>query len=224
MYIRWERKLQSSFTKSILWELYTTDNAIREFIDSTIAEINGVPGKAETFSLLDSIHSEQLFKLSFWKVATEELNYRRFFTVNDLISLRVEDEQVFRNTHQLIFELINQGKINGLRIDHIDGLYDPHTYLERLRRSASETYIVVEKILGYDEMLPTVWPVQGTTGYDFCNYVNALFCKKENQKLIEQIYSDFTGNLIRYESLLVECKRKIIDTIWLETSIILPFL
>lgn len=207
-----ERKLQSSFTKSILRELYTTDNAIREFIDSTIAEINGVPGKAETFSLLDSIHSEQLFKLSFWKVATEELNYRRFFTVNDLISLRVEDEQVFRNTHQLVFELINQGKINGLRIDHIDGLYDPHTYLERLRRSASETYIVVEKILGFDEMLPTVWPVQGTTGYDFCNYANALFCKKENQKLFEKIYSDFTGDLVRYEPLLVECKRKIIDT------------
>jgi len=207
-----ERKLQSSFTKSILWELYTTDDAIREFIDSTVAEINGVPGKAETFSLLDSIHSEQLFKLSFWKVATEELNYRRFFTVNDLISLRVENEQVFRNTHQLVFELINQGKINGLRIDHIDGLYDPHTYLERLRRSASDAYIVVEKILGFDEMLPTVWPVQGTTGYDFCNYVNALFCKKESQRLFEQIYNHFTGEFIRYDPLLVECKRKIIDT------------
>lgn len=207
-----ERKLQSSFTKSILWELYTTDIAIRNFIDSTVAEINGVGGKAESFSLLDSIHSEQLFKLSFWKVATEELNYRRFFTVNDLISLRVEDEQVFRNTHQLVFELINQGKINGLRIDHIDGLYDPHTYLERLRRNASESYIVVEKILGYDEMLPTVWPVQGTTGYDFCNYVNALFCKKENQRAFEQIYHHFTGNVIRFEPLLVDCKRKIIDT------------
>jgi len=207
-----ERKLQSSFTKSILWELYTNDEPIRKFIDSTIAEINGVPGRPETFSLLDSIHSEQLYKLSFWKVATEELNYRRFFTVNDLISLRVEEEQVFRNTHQLIFELINQGKINGLRVDHIDGLYDPHTYLERLRRSASDTYIVVEKILGFDEMLPTVWPIQGTTGYDFCNYVNALFCKKQNQRLFEQIYHRFTGDLIHFESLLVECKRKIIDT------------
>ncbi|HEX3019477.1 MAG TPA: malto-oligosyltrehalose synthase [Chitinispirillaceae bacterium] len=207
-----ERKLQSSFTKSILWELYTTDNAIREFIDSIIAEFNGVPGKPESFSFIDSIHSEQLFKLSFWKVATEELNYRRFFTVNDLISLRVEDEQVFRNTHGLIFELINQGKINGLRVDHIDGLYDPHTYLERLRRSASESYIIVEKILGFDEMLPTVWPVQGTTGYDFCNYVNALFCKKENQRLFEQVYHQFTGNMMGFEQLLVNCKRIIVDT------------
>lgn len=207
-----ERKLQSVFSKSILWELYTTDDAIQKFIDNTVKEFNGIPGKSSSFSLLDSLHSEQLFKLSFWKVATEELNYRRFFTVNDLISLRVEDEQVFRDTHELILELVNQGKINGLRVDHIDGLYDPHTYLERLRRSAPETYIIVEKILSYDEVLPNVWPVQGTTGYDFCNYVNSLFCDKSNLRELDHIYHLFTGISIRFESLLINCKRIIIDT------------
>lgn len=206
------RRMQVTFTKSILWELYTNDEAIRNFIDATIKEFNGVAGKPETFSLLDSLHSEQPFKLSFWKVATEELNYRRFFTVNDLISLRVEDEQVFRDTHELIFELVNQGKFNGLRVDHIDGLYDPHTYLERLRRGASSAYIVVEKILGFDEMLPTVWPIQGTTGYDFCCYVNAIFCKNENKKMIERIYHLFTGTKVSFDELLINCKRTIIDT------------
>ena len=163
-------------SKRFSGRLYSADGAIKEVIDSSIEEFNGIPGKPETFSLLDSLHAEQPFKLSYWKVANEELNYRRFFTVNDLISVRVEDEHVFRDTHELVFELINQGKITGLRVDHIDGLYDPHIYLERLRRGAPDAYIVVEKILARQESLPNVWPVQGTTGYDFCNYVNQLFC------------------------------------------------
>jgi len=204
------RKAQVFFAKAILWELYTTDSSIRIFIDYTIKQFNGIPGKPESFSLLDSLHSVQLFKLSFWKVATEELNYRRFFTVNDLISIRVEDEEVFRDTHQLIFDLVNQGRINGLRVDHIDGLYDPHTYLERLRRGAPDAYIIVEKILAYDEMLPNVWPVQGTTGYDFCNYINELFCKSQNEHSINSIYRRFTSLRIDYEQLLLDRKRTII--------------
>lgn len=205
------RRTQVKFTKAILWELYTTESAIQAFIDELLREINGIPGKPETFSLLDALHAEQVFKLSFWKVATEELNYRRFFTVNDLISLRVEDEQVFRDTHEFIFEMINQGKINGIRVDHIDGLYDPHLYLERLRKGAPESYIIVEKILGFQEPLPNVWPIQGTTGYDFCNYVNNLFCYRRNGKLFEQIYSAFTGKRLDFKSLLTEKKRLIIS-------------
>ncbi|NLG18495.1 MAG: malto-oligosyltrehalose synthase [Fibrobacter sp.] len=205
------RKTQVNFTKAILWELYTTDSVIREFIDDAIKEINGVPGKPETFSLLDALHSEQVFKLSFWKVATEELNYRRFFTVNDLISIRVEDEQVFRDTHELIFELINAGKISGLRVDHIDGLYDPHLYLERLRKGAPESFIIVEKILGLNESLPGVWPIQGTTGYDFCNYVNNLFCYFKNRNAFEQLYTEFTGQRLDAKNLLIEKKRLIIS-------------
>ncbi|NLG04449.1 MAG: malto-oligosyltrehalose synthase, partial [Clostridia bacterium] len=204
------RKAQVSFTKAILWELYTSDQAIHNFIDFTLEQFNGIKGKPETFTLLDNLHTQQLYKLSFWKVATEELNYRRFFTVNDLISIRVEDEQVFRDTHQLIFELINQGRINGLRVDHIDGLYDPHTYLERLRRGAPDSYIVVEKILSRDETLPNVWPVQGTTGYDFCNYVNQIFCKSENERSINSIYRRFTGLRIEYDHLLTDRKRIIL--------------
>ena len=95
-----------------------------------------------------------MYRLSFWKVAAEEINYRRFFNINELISLRVEDEKVFRETHALVFKLISEGKINGLRIDHIDGLYDPTAYLNRLRQKAGDLYLSVEKILGLDERLP----------------------------------------------------------------------
>ena len=205
------RIAQVSFTKAILWELYNSDDVIRKFIDTNIKKFNGIPGKPDTFTLLDELHSEQLFKLSFWKVANEELNYRRFFTVNDLISVRVEDEQVFRNTHELIFELINQGRFDGVRVDHIDGLYDPQTYLERLRKEAPELYIVVEKILAHDETLAPVWPVQGTTGYDFLNYVNELFCDCKNKKEFDEIYSSFSGFKSRFEYLLYEKKKLIIS-------------
>ncbi len=205
------RKAQVSFTKAVLWELYTNENAIKEFIDENIKEFNGVNGKPETFALIDALHSEQIFKLSYWKVANEELNYRRFFTINDLISVRVEDEQVFRATHELIFEMVNQGLLSGLRVDHIDGLYDPHTYLERLRQGGPELYIVVEKILGYDEALPAVWPIQGTTGYDFTNYVNGLFVNLHQSRKIDHLYSTLIGNKIPYELLLSDKKRLMIS-------------
>ena len=205
------RKTQVSFVKAILWELYTNDSAIKKFIDENIIEFNGIKGQPETFTLLDALHSEQLFKLSYWKVANEELNYRRFFTVNDLISVRVEDEKVFRATHELIFDLVNQGVFSGLRVDHIDGLYDPHTYLERLRQGRPELYIVVEKILNLDESLPTVWPVQGTTGYDFISYCNELFVNKHNHKKFDHFYGMITGLKMPFELLLSDRKRLMIS-------------
>jgi (1->4)-alpha-D-glucan 1-alpha-D-glucosylmutase len=105
-------------------------------------------------------------------VGAEEINYRRFFTINELISLRVEDREVFRKTHQLIFKLAEQGRFSGLRIDHIDGLFNPEEYLHRLRERCPNLYIVVEKILEANESLPQSWPVQGTTGYDFLAKLN----------------------------------------------------
>lgn len=205
------RKAQVSFTKAILWELYTNDPEIKLFIDDNISEFNGVKGKPETFTLLDNLHTEQLFKLSYWKVANEELNYRRFFTVNDLISVRVEDEQVYRATHELLFEFVNQGLITGIRVDHIDGLYDPHTYLERLRQGGPELYIIVEKILGHDESLPAVWPIQGTTGYDFTNYVNQLSVELHQMKKFDRMYYFISGNKVPCELMLSEKKRLMIN-------------
>jgi (1->4)-alpha-D-glucan 1-alpha-D-glucosylmutase len=196
---------QVMFVKGTLWEVYTQNEAVRRFIDGNLDAFNG-----ERVRLLDHLLAEQLFRLSFWKVATEEINYRRFFTVNDLISLCMDDEEVFNHTHALIFKLLRDGRITGLRIDHIDGLYDPRTYLERLTKEGKDTYTVVEKILAPGEELPLSWPVQGTTGYDFLNYLNRLFCKSENEKPFNRVYTSFTGFKDTFDDLVTEKKRLIL--------------
>jgi (1->4)-alpha-D-glucan 1-alpha-D-glucosylmutase len=206
-----ERYDQISFIKGMLWELWNQNQDIREYIEENINTFNGIPGKPESFDLLDKLLADQFFRLAFWKVGNEELNYRRFFTVNDLISLRVEDEKVFNTTHSLILRLFKEEKITGLRIDHIDGLYDPSQYLLRLRERNNDAYIVVEKILELHEELPVNWPVQGTTGYDFLNYVNGLLCEALNQKEFDRIYSRFIGDLITSDQLIDEKQRLIVD-------------
>jgi (1->4)-alpha-D-glucan 1-alpha-D-glucosylmutase len=205
-----ERSSQIKFIKRILWELYTRNQEIRRFVDENLEIFNGHKGNPESFNPLDSLLSEQLFRLCFWKVAAEEVNYRRFFNINELISLRMEDEPVFNYTHAAMFKLIEQGKITGLRIDHIDGLYDPTVYLNRVRERAGGTYVTVEKILDFDEELPSLWPIQGTTGYDFLNYVNGIFCDQRNERKFDRLYSAFTGLRVQYEDLVSEKKRLII--------------
>jgi (1->4)-alpha-D-glucan 1-alpha-D-glucosylmutase len=206
-----ERYAEIVFAKGMLWELYSTNEQIKEFIDANISIFNGDPGSPLSFNLLDNLLSEQHFRLSFWKVATEEINYRRFFNINELISLKIEDETVFKHTHSLIFRLVKEGKFSGLRIDHIDGLYDPTRYLEALREEAGKTYIVAEKILEMGEQLPRVWPIQGTTGYDFLNYVNGIFCKRENERKFTSVYSRFSNLKMSIEELVYEKKKLILE-------------
>lgn len=205
-----ERYDQIRFIKKILWELYTRNAEIKRFLDENVRIFNGEKGKPASFNMLHDLLSEQNFRLCFWKVATEEINYRRFFNINELISLRMEDESVFNYTHSLVLRLVKQGVFSGLRIDHIDGLYDPTGYLNRLRKKAESAYIVVEKILDLKEELPCFWPVQGTTGYDFLNYVNGLFCMTVNERAFSRIYSGFTGLKTPYWDLVADKKRLII--------------
>ncbi|MGO9572182.1 MAG: malto-oligosyltrehalose synthase [Desulfomonilaceae bacterium] len=205
-----DRYVEIRFIKRMLWEAYSRNNDIKEMVDENIQAINGSPGKPESFNLLDDLLSGQLFKLSYWKVATKEINYRRFFNINELISLRVQDEAVFDHTHKYVLQLIQEGTVSGLRIDHVDGLYDPGRYLKRLRAKAPETFMVVEKILGPEEDLCNDWPVQGTTGYDFMNYVNGLFCERKNQRTLDRIWFTLTGSTRRFADLLREKKRLII--------------
>ena len=205
-----ERADQIAFIKSMFWELYTTNPEIRLLFDQSIAIFNGRAGDAESFNALDHLLGQQYYRLSFWKVATEEINYRRFFNINDLISLRIEDWEVFDVTHALVVQLVREGKITGLRIDHIDGLYDPLAYLKRIREQMGELYIVVEKILDPDEKLPANWPVCGTTGYDFANHVSGIFCQSSNEETFSQIYNRFTGLRTAYSDLVTEKKRLII--------------
>ncbi|MDQ5911736.1 MAG: (1-_4)-alpha-D-glucan 1-alpha-D-glucosylmutase [Pseudomonadota bacterium] len=206
-----ERYNQISFIKQLLWELWSGAPEVREFIEENIRIFNGETGKPESFDLLDSLLDEQFFRLSYWKVGNEELNYRRFFTINDLISLRIEEEKVFDFTHELILKLVTEGKINGLRVDHIDGLYDPAQYLQRLREQAPYVYLVVEKILEHGEELPVSWPCQGTSGYDFLGAVNSLFCQPASEAAFTALYHGFIGNTTSC-AMLIDCnKRMIVD-------------
>ncbi|HRD49091.1 MAG: malto-oligosyltrehalose synthase [Candidatus Competibacter sp.] len=205
-----ERYDQISFIKQMCWELRNGSPEVREFIEENISIFNGEAGKPESFDLLDSLLNEQFFRLSYWKVGNEELNYRRFFTINDLIALRIEDPRVFDLTHELILKLVADGAITGLRIDHIDGLYDPAQYLGRLHEQAPYVYLVVEKILEHGEDLPVNWPCQGTSGYDFLGMVNALFCQSATEREFTALYQSFTGDFTAYETLIDRNKRLIV--------------
>ncbi|MGB3786587.1 MAG: malto-oligosyltrehalose synthase [Phormidesmis sp.] len=203
---------QCLFVKHVLWELYSSNKEIKTFIDQNIEVFNGQVGRPKSFDLLDQLLLSQYYRLSFWKVGAEELNYRRFFTVNELICLKVDNPKVFDQTHTLIRDLVKAGKFNGLRVDHIDGLYDPLAYLERLEEKMDGVYTVIEKILEPGEKLPTHWPVQGTSGYEFLTYANRLFCCQKNRSNFTQLYQQFTGIRNGYHSLVLEKKKLIADT------------
>ncbi|HEY9661908.1 MAG TPA: malto-oligosyltrehalose synthase [Allocoleopsis sp.] len=206
-----QRQDQIEFVKGLLWELYTDDEEVKAFIDENLEVFNGKQGEPESFNLLDQLLTEQHFRLAYWKVGAEEMNYRRFFAVNELISMRVEESKVFHNSHSLILKLVEEGKFTGLRIDHIDGLYDPTGYLNRLREKTGDTYITVEKILQPGEDLPPCWQVQGTSGYDYMNYVNGLFCQTKNQEEFDRIYTEIAGNLTSFEQLAIQKKYLILE-------------
>ncbi|WP_374949208.1 malto-oligosyltrehalose synthase [Mucilaginibacter sp.] len=145
-------------------------------------------------SLLLKVLQCQYYRLCSWKETDQQINYRRFFTVNGLICLNIQREEVFEHVHQLIGDLVKDGTFQGLRIDHIDGLYDPAQYLQRLRAMAGpDAYIVVEKILEANEELPPLWPIQGSTGYYFLSIVNNLFTNRQSEKAFTEFYSELTG-------------------------------
>ena len=206
-----DRADQVLFVKRMLWELYQESEAFRKFLYNNLAAFNGEKGNPESFDLLDKLLYEQFYRLAFWKVGTEEINYRRFFYVNDLISLHMQNDEVFSETHTLIQQLLQQKKFNGLRIDHVDGLYDPTKYLKNLERLDDEHYVIVEKIQDFSEELPEAWSIQGTSGYDFMNYVNGIFCKRENEYLFDKIYRRFSENQAYLENYIHDKKQLITE-------------
>jgi (1->4)-alpha-D-glucan 1-alpha-D-glucosylmutase len=203
---------RSQFIKRVLWELYSISADVRGHVDANLAAYNDASGDADAADLLDSLLSKQWFRLAYWKVAAEEVNYRRFFNINQLISLNVHEEDVFEATHSLVLRLVGEGKISGLRVDHIDGLRGPAAYLDRLRLRAGDIFIVVEKILAENERLPPQWPVEGTTGYDFLNALNDLFCESRNRRSLNKIYYAFTRMKASCETIVYESKKLIIET------------
>ncbi|MBD3320860.1 MAG: hypothetical protein GF350_07180, partial [Chitinivibrionales bacterium] len=203
-----ERYGQSAMSLQVFHDLYKRCEPVRSYIDRTLAEYTGVhdAGNQDLRQLLDHQH----YRLCYWRVASEEINYRRFFTLNGLIAVHAEKEHVFDTTHALYFDLAGQKLIDGLRIDHIDGLFDPFAYLKRIRSRFPELYIVVEKILDHEECLPASWPVQGDTGYQFLNRLNGIFCNQAHVRDMSAIYNRFIGRKIIPAELQVNRKRLIL--------------
>src|SRR5262245_30500818 len=167
--------------------------AFRTALESTLGAYHGTPGLSGTFDKLEALLRKQFYRLTYWKVAAEEISYRRFFDVTDLIALRMERQEVFEACHQKVFQWIREEKVTGLRLDHIDGLWNPKAYCARLHQiSPRPVYVVVEKILAPDEQLSRDWLVDGTTGYDFLNRLNGLFVSSANAKALVGIYHEFT--------------------------------
>lgn len=213
---REERARDKTIHKRRLAALCTQSPEILNFIQRNTARINGTSGDARSFDDLHELIKQQAYRLAYWRVAADDINYRRFFDINDLAGIRMENEKVFEATHRFIFELLHKGQINGLRIDHPDGLYDPLSYFYRLQSKASPTsepaqknhfYVIVEKILTGNERLPETWPVHGTTGYDFANLVNGLFVDPGSLTRMERIYRVFTGQRVIFSELAYLCKK-----------------
>lgn len=212
---RAERRRERTVTQRRLSDLHRSSDAVRTAIDEAVRRFNGTAGEPHSFDRLEALLDDQPYRLAFWRVAAEEINYRRFFDINDLAGLRVERPEVFQETHRLIFRLVAEGKVTGLRIDHPDGLFDPQAYLRDLQREAARRipgpppYIVVEKILTGEEQLPDDWPVAGTVGYEFLNWLNGLFVATGHEAEMNAVYERFVRRAPEFRD-LVYGKKKLI--------------
>jgi (1->4)-alpha-D-glucan 1-alpha-D-glucosylmutase len=232
-----ERHREKEVIKRRLAALAAASPDVRAAVDAAVRSFNGAPGDPRSFDPLHGLVERQAYRLAYWRVAAEEINYRRFFDVNELAAIRMELPEVFVAAHQLLFRLLAEGKATGLRIDHPDGLRDPAAYFRQLQEhyllalsSGSPPpaglgqevaarvatgpgsrgwplYVVAEKILAEGEALPPDWAVDGTTGYDFLNAVNGLFVDGDARDAFDRVYRSFAGASSGYDQLVGSAKR-----------------
>ncbi len=216
-----ERSREGTIIKRRLRVLCEGFPKVREAIEQATEQIQA-PGDEHAYDEFDQLLNAQNYRLSFWRVAGEEINYRRFFDINGLAAIRMERGDVFEAAHQLIFELIKHNEVHGLRIDHVDGLYHPRRYFARLQSRYAETlgltgvtnglYLLVEKILGNDEHLRADWPVHGTTGYEFANQVLAVLIDRDAQPVLTETYRDYVDRPPRFHELVYQSKLVVMRT------------
>ncbi len=194
---------------------------VQHAIEKALAQINGEPGDPRSFDALDELLNAQSYRLAYWRVAAEEINYRRFFDVNDLAAIRIELPKVFDAVHRLILDLVRTGAVTGLRIDHPDGLYLPREYFEKLQQRCAKAlaiplpkdgraiYMVAEKILTGTETLRKDWLVHGTTGYDFASQVAQLLVDSSAETAITKTFHRFIGHSLPFGHLLYAKKLQV---------------
>jgi (1->4)-alpha-D-glucan 1-alpha-D-glucosylmutase len=193
-----------------------SENAdVHSAIAAAVERFHGTPGQADSWTALHQLIQDQCWRAAYFRVAADDINYRRFFDVNELAGLRMELPDVFDHAHSLVFRLLDEGVLDGLRIDHVDGLLNPKEYFHRLRARHDATgsgdpfYLVVEKILAGHESLRDDWPVDGTTGYEFANLVLGLLIDPQGEEGLTQTYVDFTGERTSFPEVVRECKLRI---------------
>jgi (1->4)-alpha-D-glucan 1-alpha-D-glucosylmutase len=224
-----ERYREQEVAARRLHELVRRAKSISTALDAALADFNGQAGNPRSFDKLDALLDSQPYRLSWWRTAVDEINYRRFFDINELAAIRVEDPEVFETVHNLIFQMVCAGIVTGLRIDHPDGLYDPTQYFENLQKewarrrndptctpppggdSPGDLYVVAEKILAYDENPRPDWQVCGTTGYAFVNVVNGLFVRREGIEALTETYRRFTKLDATFSDVLYQSKRLVLN-------------
>jgi (1->4)-alpha-D-glucan 1-alpha-D-glucosylmutase len=222
-----ERAREKEVAKKRLAELARRSPAVQNFLTAAARRCNGTRGESSSFDELDDILSRQVYRMAYWMAAADEINYRRFFYINQLAAIRIEDPQVFAHCHELVFRLIREGKVIGLRIDHPDGLYDPTAYFQRLRQRSLEAaaaagtgtpLIIAEKILDRKENLPQDWQVDGTVGYDFLNALNGLFIDQDAEKSFSSAYEDFIGHALDFDETVYD-KKKMLAALQMSSEI-----
>ncbi|EIM28143.1 malto-oligosyltrehalose synthase [Microvirga lotononidis] len=197
--------------KRDLAQAVAASTAVKKAVDGAVAVVNGAPGQPESFNILHRLLDAQSYRLAYWRVASSDINYRRFFDINTLAGIRVEITEIFEKTHELIVRLVGEGLIHGLRIDHIDGLADPEGYTRALQRKVGPGFFVaVEKILEPGEELRP-WPVAGTSGYDVLNVIDGVLVNAEAGDTFERIYRDASGLQDSYADLLKQAKVEITE-------------
>jgi (1->4)-alpha-D-glucan 1-alpha-D-glucosylmutase len=215
-----ERAREKEIIKKRIERLCADHPSIAAAIESALKFYNGTKSQGHTFDPLDLLICEQAYRLSFWRVAAEEINYRRFFDINNLAAIKMELPEVLDTTHQLLFELIKSGAVNGVRIDHVDGLWNPREYLEHLQdkyksltsaEGNSPLYLLVEKILMSGEKLCPQWPVHGTTGYDFTNQVIELLVDHSAARALTDTYQRFIAATPRFSDLVYQKKQLVMQ-------------
>jgi len=213
-----ERRPQFESLRERLQQAVAGNKDIQRFLGANLADFAGKRRQPSSFAYLERLLAEQFYVLTYWQNVNEEINYRRFFTITDLVGVRVEDPLVFDATHALVKRLAEQPVVDALRIDHIDGLRDPLAYLNRLKEQltapeSKQVSIFVEKVLARTEQLPPDWPAAGTTGYEFLNAVNSFFVDPRGTRRIEDIYFGFIGKKPVYEDLLYQKKKLVMATL-----------
>jgi len=221
-----ERQREKEVVKRRLAALVESSEVAPAALNQVLSAINGTKGAPHSFDDLERLLDHQAYRLSFWRVASDEINYRRFFDINDLAAIRVENPDVFATVHRIPFELIQKGLVSGIRVDHPDGLFDPLKYFQDLQaqaplpgglatRSANgirrHLYVAAEKILVRNEDLRPSWAIEGTTGYGFLNLLNGVFVDGSRKRVFQRLYRQFTGWSQSYADLIYESKRLVMQ-------------